>query len=476
MPNISPLVRVLGLCAVVVAPPTHALANPEKILPTERVCESSNAGKTLINPKRAMLRTMTKFPIPLSLQDYDDDGDPNHLDRVAVFMDREYCGAGGLGARDCDTASAKNIDAAREFWTKFFKAQGSKQYKFSRTVAFPLRFEALRMSEHYGRPTNLLDIDLGPEDIEIYKFFIGAPGAVTIECVPKTQEAEKKEPAALGQLLSGNLIVRGKVEDLKKPLTSKTAKQISAATLSVSDNREADTTEYNVNGVVGYKLTNLSFGDDSYLIDFLPYFGVERRFATGKGADNEVENFNFGLNTAITLFDDTQSYTIDLFPQFTIDGEADTKIGSANLTVTPTWDFPEWWLWSGFFPNVRRDIGILSLVPTFNVMAKGGYVFEDGGNQELADSETFLRIGGAVGAKFYFRTKTHLDRFVPFVNYQYLFGASGELNNADRIEVGVNYAIPKTQNVTVSVKYAKGQADETFEDLEYLEAAIGVKF
>lgn len=444
----------------------HAAKKSE--MSQDQVCVADR-GRMLVNPKHTMRWLMSENLVRPTCLDYDDDGDPVHLDRVLALIDDDYA---ELTPGRCKGGDLPNLIKAQDFMVKFFQTlaspEGYSNYKMTTPLTLSVKTNLVYPNELYNKDTpDFGVIQVTDELVPVYEFFVSDPNSGGIICIKEEEKAKEKTVSPF----AGKLIVRGKVEDLKKPLSKKTTKKISATTFSVVSNEEADTTEYNISGVVGYRLDALSQRWPNLSIDFIPYVGVERRFATGKKSQ-EVDNLRIGVNAATSLRTGANSaHTFDLHPQLTVDSDADTKIGSLNMI----WQ-PAFLIGKTVFPNIGIEKEFGTIVPTFAGKLNGGVVFDDGGNNALEDDEGFLRMGANVGAKVFPRSGTILDQFVPFLTYEYVFGAAGKLNNADRLEAGFNFVMPDAENFQVGIKYVTGQADETFEDVEFIEATVGVKF
>ncbi len=450
-------------------------ASPSK-MPQDQVCVADR-GERVVDARRATRWLMSEFPVTLNCLDYDDDGDPIHIDRVLVLVDDNYPEFTSAGR--CTGLDQTNILASQQFLMSFFLGIQPDTPPESRITNYqsvsPLNLGAqskrIRLGDVYGGPMPQTEaIELEDEMVEVYKFLSYEQDSIRVICA-ETNEQPAQTKVEEDVFLPGSFIVRGNIKDLKKPLTEKTTKSISPAVFSLVENRISNSTEFNISGVAGYRLDALAIRNTALAADIIPYIGLDRRFATG-GDTNEVDNIKVGINAAGFMRLGTGSaHGFDLHPQLTIDSDADTKIGSLSLLWEPSFRFL-----GTTIPNIGISTDYGTLVPTFSGGLIAGNVFEDGGNAALRDDETFLRLSSDIGLRYIPRTGTFVDQFIPFLTYKYVFGAAGELSNADRIEFGFNFVIPKTQNFSVGLKYSNGQADETFQDIEFIEATFGVKF
>lgn len=463
-----------------------------KPLPMKEVCVGGR-----LDSKELMVWLFDTYPVTLKAHDYDNNKDYSHTDRVISVFDKYYCKRSFDSGQDKCSVSKNNDTRAnfgnsRDYLRELFGQLREGQvdgYRYSGPVPSEETSLLVDVDAEFIRAGELAPgakFEITVSDaaaVDAFKFVIGHGEAGEIECF-KPQKEEQKPRFSFTAPAKENIRVRGSTDDIRKMLTKDKKKEISAATASIVKDKEGDTTEYNISSVVAYKFASLYKNKDKdspasqkrdHDVDFLVYVGVERKYASGDDDAEEIDNINLGLDVAFQYTpDDVLNFKGDLRPQFTIDSEADTKIGSLNLDLTPTWTFEK-----GTFPNAAiwgNTLEYVAFLPIVIARAKGGYVFDDGGNDDLSQSKTFFRVGGKLGAKLLFTTNTLFDGIVPFVNYEYLNGVKGKPANSDRVEAGIEYVFPEIDYLTLGLKYTSGEADETFEDVDSLEVRLGAKF
>lgn len=433
------------------------------------VCVVNDARKK-IDPKRLMRWLLSEYPVSPKCLDYNDDAEPQFADSVLTLVHDDYRTT--LNNGRCKPIDQDNILKSQNFMISLFVSLNKNSLS-----GFEAE-EAINLGANvdYVRPILLYNdaklsndaIQVSDQLVQVYKFFTNSPDAIDIVCLSKSPEVDQAVESR--KQFADRFVIRGKIEDLKKPLTPKSTKQLSSAEFSAVDNRESDKTEYNINGVVGIRVGDQILKGNLIDTELIAFVGLEKRFSTGD-ADDEIDNLKIGLTAGGYFLLGSSAHGFDLYPQITLDSEADTKIGSLNLV----WE-PALMVFGTTFPNIGISGRLGTFVPTLKGYTHAGHVFADGGNENLRDDHNFVRIGPEVGLKFFANSGTFIDQIVWYVTYKYLWGAIGDPANADRLEIGLSYVFPKTENFSFGVKYTKGEADETFEDVESLEMKIGIKF
>lgn len=450
-------------------------------IPAEDVCrtDSSVPGSQPELNAMVLLRWLVsqeEFTVTARGLDYDRDGFPDYNDAVIAVMDHEdYCGDGDR----CTAQDEFGLADAHTAIVTFLDQAGGANFTIP-ADRYPVGDAASPITPEPG-------LDLNGTEATAYRLLAIGAGPTGITCAvkkaaltpdPPGDTDPSKEPLSLfgsDSFLEGKVRVRGTIADLGEKLTD-----ASSATLSTTRDLDAGETAYQVEGVLGYELAQWRFYDDELLVDLLPFTRVERRFSTGD-SDEEVDTLSVGANSIFRfIIPGFGAHQIDAYPLFTTDSEADTRIGSLNLSWFPAFlipgDDPKF-----IFPNSNIDLtgfGIEGF--DLHIGAEGigefGRVFDDGGNSNISDQDNFTRVGGNIVARLSGEPGTIFSQFALTSSYRYLFGITGEPGSSDRFEVGLTYLFPDQENFEIGFRYVDGDAEETFEEQEFWEATLGIKF
>jgi hypothetical protein len=150
---------------------------------------------------------------------------------------------------------------------------------------------------------------------------------------------------------------------------------------------------------------------------------------------------------------------------FTSDSVGNTKVLSGSPSWSPYID--------NIFGYVHQDIfGLFDVSFRSRLEVHVGEVFDDGGNDGLAEKGNFVRTGGRISMAASGSEGSGLENFEFTAGYIWLPNVSGPAIDIERFEVGVAYYFDDLRRFGVGLNYVDGNVDDTLEDVDYLEASL----
>lgn len=273
------------------------------------------------------------------------------------------------------------------------------------------------------------------------------------------------------EIVLNNIRLRGSTADLAVSRDQDADfKNVSSATLSITNDNEAHTSTFDSHLALGYALPPTEMGKTHF--QGIPYFKMDRSYIGGTGSSktaNNVDNVGFGLQENV-LFPIEGIYgNLAVQPDFTYSLRSEAKVGKMQLVYEA---FPPI---AGF--ERTSPVGWMGLTYYFNIRAlmNIGRVFSPGTDATLASS-TFTQGGTAIA----FTLASDDDDTSPFkgfsvpISYTYLYGFVGDYRAIQQFTAGVNYAL--TKYVSVKTSYTSGRNVDTFEKQSLYKMSIGLKY
>lgn len=266
--------------------------------------------------------------------------------------------------------------------------------------------------------------------------------------------------------VANNVRLRGTVDDLRIPREAPGFLKSDFATVSIANDNRASTRQYDVQAVIGYTVGPYYIGWTD--LSVIPFAKYERRFTSGDNDEKRVNNVGFGLLGNMNFEIGYLNNDLSVYPLFTTDSEADTKITSLNLIYQPIPDWP--------YVQSYRTLGPFQAKAWLDLKLKYGHVIDDGGRAELENTDNFFQVGPKISLRL-IGNADWLPKTLQFdISYQYLRGIEGQFDSLRRFETALQYIFPEQQNFSLELKFADGRAEDTFENEKFWKLGFGVRY
>jgi hypothetical protein len=258
--------------------------------------------------------------------------------------------------------------------------------------------------------------------------------------------------------------LRGAVKDLT--VKADNLKSAKPASVTYQRDNEADTTTFDINGVLGYH-----FGDSSGAFDIIPYISYENRSVTGgKGDINTLSpGMLFGYKFG------TPEYSLHTRLEASL--MADRLYDSSQLKLRVYAD-PAFNLGQDLEQGLVQGRGILfgsnilfrdklQFRPDLTLIGDVSHVFDEGTNPALSKANNYYGLGGELSLKLrLYKIKIISDFDLQGgVRYLKLFGDINK-HEARRWFGSLNYSPEKFPYFGIALSYSKGEDDNTFKDVD----------
>jgi hypothetical protein len=346
----------------------------------------------------------------------------------------------------------------------------------------------------FRRPT-AADIRQHPE-LETEGGFLLFPQGryAVIQCIPPEQEVAADKNAR--PMPTAIFRVRGDPTDLRNPLKDDSK----PATFSITDDFEKTVTSFQINGAVGVGVSGplltepSSIGGYDVLADgqIIVYGRL-----TQKGADNvkslEIDNKALGLlaNVNYGRIGGWEN-NVSLLAAYTWDDKVGSEIESGRLVWAPlpAWsarsDAANWWLRS-FRNYASFSLGkhVFQVRNTLTGEAVYANAVEAGASPLFQQDKTYFQAGGVVGTTISWvnmnllrlgRSEGLLQGMSVFAQYKWLGGIAGPLDQFERFEGGVTFALGESKKFGWTTKYVHGRLDDTLQEVDFVESALSLRF
>ncbi|MEZ5935557.1 MAG: hypothetical protein R3F54_27290 [Alphaproteobacteria bacterium] len=472
-----PRMRVALLCllaAIAQAEPAGAAPpiSSEPLFPADKICRpgASTEIKTL-DPLRLIRWLIAISDIGDAALDADGNGDTLLSEKQLALVQPGYC-TRNVG-RACTAEEAETLERIQQRLADFVDRAGGPDYVFERVRRPTLdeRTESDFLNPFYevtGRRFQVAEVlDVRQRFVEVYCTTPDPeiPVAVADIPAPEIVEEEEKPLWIFNPREADGLRLTSAVDDLTKDRNKLGA--VRPAELSITADLDDDETLYQVKAVVGYNFEVER--TDLIYTSTIPFFLIERFF---NGEDNEIDTLGFGLQEAFNVFQpDHSGSEVAITPLYLTDSDFDSDIGVLKWRWTPTLA-PDSIVPIGF----SRAYGPLALQFDVDALADLGRVFDDGGDEDLADSSEFFRLGGRLGVQFRGSEDSGFDHIALDVSNRYLKDIDGNDGDLYRLDLSLSYLFSQSDNYRLSVSYVNGLTDDTYEETEYWKTQFGIRF
>lgn len=442
----------------------------EPLFPADEICRSGSDLRRL-DPLRLIRWLIAISDIGDAALDSDGDGDTLLSEKQLALVQPGYC-TQGVG-RSCTAEDAATLERIQRRLSDFVERAGGPDFVFER-VRRPTVEEWTENAflnpfyEVTGRRFQVAEVlDVRQRFIEVY---CTTPEPEEPPLAPDTAGAEiVEEPEKPLWIFNprdaDGLRLTSAIDDLTKDRNKLGA--VRPAELSITADIDDDETLYQVKAVVGYNFEVER--TDLIYTSTIPFFLVERFF---NGNENEIDTLGFGLQEAFSVFQpDRSGSEVAITPLYLTDSDFDSDIGILKFRWTPTLA-PDSFLPIGF----SRDYGPLALQFDIDALADFGRVFDDGGDEDLADTSEFFRLGGRFGVQFRGAEDSGFDHVALDVSNRYLKDIDGDDGDLYRLDLSLSYLFSQSENYRLSVSYVNGLTDDTLEDTEYWKTQFGIRF
>ena len=248
---------------------------------------------------------------------------------------------------------------------------------------------------------------------------------------------------------------------------------MSAASLSTVNDVIAKRNTFDVHLTVGYAMDPVQWG--AVVLESIPFLKYDRDYVSGDKAPpnaNNVNNIGFGAQERLTLPLAKDLYaTLTAQPQYIVSLRTNAEVMQLHLTyeveplmpvlgfAAPIWDSGPW-----------AKVYARAVVNSYQVV-RSAY------DKSLTAGNSFMLGGIQIGGSVFVKDENSKLNGLSFpLDYTTLYGFSDPYKAIELLQVGVNYAVPKTKYVTVGLSYTKGNNLDTFEQQKVYKASLGVKY
>lgn len=236
------------------------------------------------------------------------------------------------------------------------------------------------------------------------------------------------------------------------------------ATISLSRDIAADNEVFTISGAIMRPFNVKS--DGSYIV--VP--GVEiNRVTNENNADKETNSLVFGVANSfekVTGWRSVQTLYTRVKPVLATSVDFDIDVRALEIQLEPI--ATQW----GFGTSVetlggwqRQMRGMLHF--------EWGRVYDNGGNANLIEDETFARFGPKIALEL---SHPNMERLLFGLSYEFLKDIGGDLRTRKRFEASMSYTLDAQERFSLSSKYVNGDSSVALEDQSLWTAGLGIKF
>jgi len=466
---------LLGIAlAALSSAPVFGDTSPSDIplFPTDEICIAGAADSLpTLDPLRLIRWLIAVSDIGDAALDADGDGDTLLSEKQLALVQPGYC-TEGIG-RACTAEDETTLLRVQDRLSDFADRAGGPAYVFERfrrpTIEERVAADFLNpFFEMTGRRFQVAEIlDVEKRFVEIYCTSDEPEDPIPVADIaaPEIVEEPERPLWVFNPRDADGLRLTSEIDDLNKDRNKLGA--VRPAELSITADLDDDETLYQVKAVVGYNFEIER--SDLIFTSTIPFLLFERFF---NGEENEIDTLGFGVQEAFNILQpDRSGSEFAITPTYLTDSDFDSDIGILKMRWTPTLA-PGSTLPIGF----PRTFGPLQLQLGIDALADVGRVFDDGGDPDLEDESEFFRLGGRVGFQFRGAENSGFDHISLDVSNRYLKDVDGNDTDLYRLDISLSYLFSQSENYRLSVSYANGQTDDTFEQTEFWRTQFGIRF
>lgn len=444
----------------------------EPLFPADQICSpGASSDIPSVDPLRLIRWLIAVSDISDAALDADGNGDTLLSEKQLALVQPDYC-TEDIG-RACTADDAETLERIQDRLSDFVDRAGGADYVFER-IRRPTLEERVENDflnpflEITGRRFQVAEVlDVNKRFVEVYCTAPEPEEPVIIADVaaPEIVEEPEKPHWIFNPRDADGLRLTSAVDDLTKDRNA--LGSVRPAELSITADLDDDETLYQVKAVVGYNF-EVERSDLIYT-STIPFVLIERFF---NGEENEIDTLGFGLQEAFSIFQpDRSGSEVAITPLYLTDSDFDSDIAVLKLRWTPTFA-PDSALPIGF----SRAFGPIAVQFDVDALADVGRVFDDGGDPDLVDESEFFRVGGRLGLQFRGSETSGFDHIALDVSNRYLKDVDGNDSDLYRLDLSLSYLFSQSENYRLSVSYANGLTDDTFEETEYWKTQFGIRF
>jgi hypothetical protein len=284
---------------------------------------------------------------------------------------------------------------------------------------------------------------------------------------PSVAAAENPQNPSVGTSILKKFRLRGTAKDLT--IKSEDLASANAATISYQRDGEAKTDTFGLKGVIGL---DLPYKDGAF--DTIPFISYEKHSVTGGKAD--IEKLQLGLLFGYKIENSKYAIHTKLEPSLIQDLKCDSRQGKLRVYVDPAFA-----LGSGqgvLFGSYLRPFSPLQLQlrPELTLIGDVSHIFDTGTNPALTAASEYFGLGGELSLSARLNLGQPISDFVFNVGVRYL-PLFGNINKqeARRWFSTLGYS-PKNSPFGISLKFSKGENDDTFQQEEIYSLNFTVRY
>jgi len=295
----------------------------------------------------------------------------------------------------------------------------------------------------------------------------------TVHAVCLAVKVEPSPPSLPPTTNAPDIRVRKSATDLSVKQNDKAFKGLDRATLSFVHDYVANTSTYDIEGVVGLALGPVQY-DKTSLANFqlIPYGGYTRQLVQGgpKAKQTNVENFSAGLIGDWLFPVNTYFQDFQLYPQIVHSNRTNADVLSGNAVLTP--DFPLPGIGGKYLPYQNAPF---SFQLTLQAKTVFGQVLHAGSDPTLNASKNFVRIGPRVGITVFGETGIFAG-WSASAMYEDQEVLQGQFKSVARFDSTLAYTMPGQEFWSLQLKYVYGRNLDTLERLQQISLGVGLKY
>ncbi len=325
----------------------------------------------------------------------------------------------------------------------------------------------------YGQLKNFWDRHGGsPSSPQTLREFLQGKREPQGFCI-QSASAAPTIPAPKLPSFAENIRIRKKADDLSVDQKDKEGrfKPLERATVNASRDYIKAVDAYDINGVVGYKIT---VDLERSWFELIPYLSYTRQHTARKkvGDNNEVEDFGGGLIASFSPFVLGRYHSLDLYPQVIHSTRTEATILSGNATFTPNlFDF-----------GLGRPLPIpgldwLNYSITAKLKASYANLLEPGDGTVLREATDHFRYGPSL-SYWIGITQGSLKGMSLTLTYDYLDLVKGPptLSHIAQFTATAAFAFPDQEFWSLNLTYVDGRDLNTFEKQRMITLGVGLKY
>ena len=306
---------------------------------------------------------------------------------------------------------------------------------------------------------------------------IFAQGTDQLVVLCENQSFKKPEAGALFSFLDSiansnksALRLRRDTGTLTTPSSKDNISGLPAANVSFTDNLDTNVTNFNVEAALGYEFDLTQFNTEKSLFRLIPFVEYQRNQTSTIGPTSDLEVLSPGAIFSYLKLGKNLTYSLNGTSRVNFDFAQRSEVYEFEGRFNPAFRF------FGIPTGAFSYQGPFRIRPSISFVYGGNYVFESGLNANLIDRDAFYRIGGTAELSVQAPTVPILKDASLNLKYDWQQFFSSPVDNLQRFEASVDYAIAGSDNYNLSLRYVNGRNDLSLQEQNFWQVALGIRF